>query len=62
MSVKKRKKKMSEGTKVALFGAVATIAAALITGIFTIIGRSPTSNLSQPIEVTSTPILSRRAK
>lgn len=48
---------MSESTKVALFGATATIAAALITGIFTIMGRSPTSNPGQLIEVTTTPIL-----
>jgi hypothetical protein len=53
MPVKKQKKKMSESTKIALFGAIATIVAAIITGIFTLVNRSPLPNLSQ---VTNTPI------
>ncbi len=48
----KKKKKISESTKVALFGAVATIAAAIITGLFTLINRSP---LTTPSQVTTTP-------
>jgi hypothetical protein len=54
MPVKNQKKKMRENTKVALIGAIAIIAAAIITGIFTLIKRPspppPTISISEPIQ------------